>query len=103
MTEGGSGFAPLGLMSSSSNEQVKGLMMKRSDGWKEEEKRVLESLVAPRDEGDEVCLEKRVFYKVISGLHASISIHICDDYLDQTTGLWVRYDPSLYSVFTRAI
>lgn len=24
-----------------------------------------------------------------TGLHASISIHICDDYLDQTTGNWV--------------
>ncbi|KAM6502014.1 hypothetical protein JOM56_001991 [Amanita muscaria] len=35
------------------------------------------------------CLEKRVYYKVISGLHASISTHICKDYLDQTTGEWV--------------
>lgn len=85
--EGGSGFAPLGLMSSSNNEQVKGLMMRR----KEEEKRVLESLVAPRDGGDDVCLEKRVFYKLISGLHASISIHICEDYLDRETGLWVCF------------
>lgn len=34
------------------------------------------------------CLEKRVFYRIISGLHASISIHICDDYLDTATGLW---------------
>lgn len=36
----------------------------------------------------EQCLEKRVFYKIISGLHASISIHICHDYLDQLTGEW---------------
>lgn len=36
----------------------------------------------------EQCLEKRVFYKIISGLHASISIHICHDYLDQMTGEW---------------
>ncbi len=34
------------------------------------------------------CLEKRVFYRVISGMHASISAHICWDYLNQTTGKW---------------
>jgi len=37
-------------------------------------------------EGDEQCLEKRVYYKVISGLHASISTHICHGDLNQTTG-----------------
>ncbi|KAK7053481.1 endoplasmic oxidoreductin-1 [Paramarasmius palmivorus] len=36
----------------------------------------------------EQCLEKRVYYKVISGLHASISTHICMEYLNQTTGEW---------------
>ncbi|KAF9974195.1 hypothetical protein BGZ73_002448 [Actinomortierella ambigua] len=40
-----------------------------------------------QDEED-VCLEKRVFYRMISGLHASISIHICDEYFNQTTGVW---------------
>ncbi|KAJ7647077.1 hypothetical protein FB45DRAFT_892272 [Roridomyces roridus] len=39
------------------------------------------------DEGGQ-CLEKRVYYKVISGLHASISTHICHEYLNQTTGEW---------------
>ena len=34
------------------------------------------------------CLEKRVFYRVISGMHASISTHLCHDYLNQTTGEW---------------
>lgn len=34
------------------------------------------------------CLEKRVFYRVISGMHASISTHLCHDYLNQTTGMW---------------
>lgn len=34
------------------------------------------------------CLEKRVFYRVISGMHASISTHLCYDYLNQTTGEW---------------
>jgi len=34
------------------------------------------------------CLEKRTFYRVISGMHASISTHLCYDYLNQTTGEW---------------
>ena len=37
---------------------------------------------------DDSCLEKRVFYRIISGMHASISTHICIDYLNQTTGSW---------------
>ncbi|OQR77249.1 ERO1 protein beta-like [Tropilaelaps mercedesae] len=28
----------------------------------------------------QMCLEKRVFYRVISGLHASINIHLCAEY-----------------------
>lgn len=34
------------------------------------------------------CLEKRVYYRIISGMHASISTHICHKYLNQTTGVW---------------
>lgn len=37
---------------------------------------------------DDECLEKRVFYRLISGMHASISTHLCWDYLNQTTGQW---------------
>ncbi|KAI8886111.1 endoplasmic reticulum oxidoreductin 1 [Backusella circina FSU 941] len=37
---------------------------------------------------EEVCLEKRVYYRLISGLHSSISIHICDEWFDQETGVW---------------
>jgi ERO1-like protein beta len=37
---------------------------------------------------DSTCLEKRTFYRVISGMHASISTHLCYDYLNQTTGEW---------------
>lgn len=37
---------------------------------------------------DDECLEKRVFHRLISGMHASISTHICNDYLNQTTGDW---------------
>ncbi|KAK1235593.1 endoplasmic oxidoreductin-1 [Marasmius sp. AFHP31] len=46
---------------------------------------------ALREDGsvnNDQCLEKRVYYKVISGLHASISTHICMEYLNQTTGEW---------------
>ncbi|KAH0090926.1 endoplasmic oxidoreductin, partial [Aureobasidium melanogenum] len=39
-------------------------------------------------EFDDECLEKRVFYRVISGMHASISTHLCHDYLNQSTGKW---------------
>ncbi|KAI5366604.1 Putative endoplasmic reticulum oxidoreductin 1, ERO1-like superfamily [Septoria linicola] len=37
---------------------------------------------------EDECLEKRVFYRVISGMHASISTHLCYDYLNQQTGEW---------------
>ncbi|KAI9805427.1 MAG: hypothetical protein M1825_000678 [Sarcosagium campestre] len=39
-------------------------------------------------EPDGECLEKRVFYRVISGMHASISTHLCWDHLDRSTGRW---------------
>lgn len=45
-------------------------------------------IVQDQVEVDDECLEKRVFYRVISGMHASISTHICWDYLNQTTGQW---------------
>ncbi|KAJ3880501.1 hypothetical protein F5051DRAFT_399555 [Lentinula edodes] len=44
------------------------------------------------------CLEKRVYYKVVSGLHASISTHICAEYLNQTTGEW---GPNLHCFVNR--
>ena len=37
---------------------------------------------------DDECLEKRVFYRVVSGMHASITVHLCWDFLNQTTGKW---------------
>ncbi|KAJ3887831.1 endoplasmic reticulum Oxidoreductin 1-domain-containing protein [Lentinula edodes] len=43
---------------------------------------------ATLQDDEEQCLEEKVYNKVISGLHASISTHICLDYLDQTTGEW---------------
>lgn len=40
-------------------------------------------------EFDDGCVEKRVFYRVVSGMHASISIHLCWEWLNQTTGEWM--------------
>jgi ERO1-like protein beta len=37
---------------------------------------------------DDECLEKRVFHRIISGMHASISTHICSEYFNQTTEEW---------------
>ncbi|KAG4302271.1 hypothetical protein PCANB_001474 [Pneumocystis canis] len=37
---------------------------------------------------ESTCLEKRAFYRIISGMHASISTHLCKEYLNKTTGLW---------------
>ncbi|KAL2135505.1 hypothetical protein VTI74DRAFT_8236 [Chaetomium olivicolor] len=39
-------------------------------------------------ENEDECLEKRVFYRIISGMHASISTHLCWDFLNRTTGQW---------------
>ena len=55
------------------------------------------------------CLEKRVFYRVISGLHASINVHLSAEYLlqgspfDVASGVWGpnaaefqrRFDPEM--------
>ncbi|KAJ3253562.1 hypothetical protein HK103_000470 [Boothiomyces macroporosus] len=38
----------------------------------------------------DTCLEKQTFFKLISGLHTSISLHICNEWLDRTTGNWVK-------------
>ncbi|KAL8280820.1 hypothetical protein RQP46_006824 [Phenoliferia psychrophenolica] len=93
-SEGGSGFAP--LSSFGGTGPLSGGL--NAGAFGENEKKLFGSLAGPRDGGDEVCLEKRVFYRLISGLHASISIHICDDYLDQTTGQWA---PNLQCFITR--
>ena len=38
---------------------------------------------------ESLCVEKRAFYKVVSGLHTSISIHLCYEHLNKDTGVWV--------------
>ena len=30
-----------------------------------------------------MCLEKRAFYRIVSGLHSSVSIHLCANYPDK--------------------
>jgi len=50
---------------------------------------VLKSHAGPTTiQPDDTCLEKRVFHRIISGMHASISTHICYEYLNQSTGIW---------------
>jgi len=39
---------------------------------------------------DDECLEQRAFYRIISGMHASISTHLCWEYFNQTTGSWFK-------------
>ncbi|ROW14218.1 hypothetical protein VPNG_04273 [Cytospora leucostoma] len=39
-------------------------------------------------EVEDECVEKRVFYRVVSGMHTSISTHLCWDWMNQTTGQW---------------
>jgi hypothetical protein len=50
-----------------------------------EQKKLSDALVPQ----DDVCLERRAFYKVISGLHSSISVHLCEGWLNKTTNEWV--------------
>nr|CAG4643815.1 EOG090X03A4 [Lepidurus arcticus] len=62
----------------------------------------------------DLCLEKRVFYRAVSGLHTSINIHLCAEYLHlqegaqllgPSSGIWApnvdefrkRFDPALTS------
>ncbi|KQJ84105.1 hypothetical protein BRADI_5g18740v3 [Brachypodium distachyon] len=46
---------------------------------------------------EDMCQEKKALYKLISGLHSSISVHIAYDYLlDKSTDLWGHNLPLLY-------
>ncbi|KAK6205414.1 uncharacterized protein RJT21DRAFT_15694 [Scheffersomyces amazonensis] len=38
------------------------------------------------DAEPEQCIEKNVFYRIVSGLHASIAVHLSNEYLDAETG-----------------
>jgi len=39
----------------------------------------------------EVCTEKRVFYRLISGMHASIGAHLSGRFFDRSTHTWVSF------------
>jgi ERO1-like protein beta len=41
-------------------------------------------------EFDDECVEKRVFYRLVSGMHASISTHLCWEWFNQTSGEWAH-------------
>ncbi|KAI5296603.1 endoplasmic oxidoreductin-1, partial [Ascosphaera acerosa] len=38
---------------------------------------------------DDGCYEKRVFHRLVSGMHASISAHLCWEFFDQKAGEWL--------------
>lgn len=40
----------------------------------------------PGEEGS--CIEQRLFYRLVSGMHSSVSTHLCYSYLNTTTGVW---------------
>ncbi|KAI9504299.1 hypothetical protein BX070DRAFT_190414 [Coemansia spiralis] len=46
----------------------------------------------------DVPLEYRMFYRIVSGLHASISTHICSDYFNATADRW---EPNLSCFISR--
>ena len=59
------------------------------------------NVLSAEEEEAKTCLEQRAYYKIISGMHASISTHICHDDFNQTTGEWVR--TILHSVLTHPL
>lgn len=53
----------------------------------------------PNNEDTELCYEKKIFFKLISGMHTSISLHLCKEYLDPVSKVWVR----LYFTMERSV
>ena len=53
-----------------------------------QKKKIYSFLLWYADPAEELCQEEKILYKLISGLHSSISIHIASDYLlDEATNL----------------
>ncbi|KAK7304600.1 hypothetical protein VNO77_42483 [Canavalia gladiata] len=66
------------------------------DGWTEIDNPWTNDDEADNDPSQELCLEEKIWYKLISGLHPSISIHIAADYLlDEATNLRAREEKIL--------
>ena len=84
--EGPGGLSPLGALSGLQGQAAHGLKSVFQEHGRQQALRT----GGPEDqlEFEDECLEKRVFYRVISGMHASISTHLCHDYLNQSTGKW---------------
>lgn len=40
------------------------------------------------NKNQDMCIEQRLFYRLVSGMHASVSTHLCYSYLDKVTGEW---------------
>ncbi|KAI0998996.1 Endoplasmic reticulum oxidoreductin-1 [Podosphaera aphanis] len=60
----------------------------RQQAFEDQQKHLLQHTVSSGSGIEDECLEKRVFYRIVSGMHTSISAHICAEYLNQTTGTW---------------
>ncbi|KAF7871469.1 hypothetical protein EAF04_003576 [Stromatinia cepivora] len=85
------GHSPLSLKEPAANELKTVLKQHGRQHILEEQREHSPNLPFVAETGFELedeCLEKRVFYRVISGMHTSISTHLCYEYLNQTTGLW---------------
>lgn len=48
----------------------------------------------PNELLDNMCLEQRVFYRLISGLHTSINVHLCAKYLQSENNAFGLVSPS---------
>ncbi|ORY87709.1 endoplasmic reticulum oxidoreductin 1, partial [Protomyces lactucae-debilis] len=59
-----------------------------ASGSEQEFSNLLQDPVLSEHGIQDTCIEKRIFYRIISGMHASISAHICASYLDQLSGAW---------------
>ncbi|KAK6132564.1 hypothetical protein DH2020_033666 [Rehmannia glutinosa] len=66
-------------------------------GWVEVDNPWTQDDETDNNTSGKICQEKRVLYKLISGLHSSISIHIAADYLlDEAKNLWGRNPELMY-------
>ena len=81
------GASHLGPFGPAANE-LKSVMEERRKHQALEESQNMWEVTQTSLEPEDECLEKRVFYRIISGMHTSISTHICWEYLNQTSGEW---------------
>ncbi|THG96924.1 hypothetical protein EW145_g7695 [Phellinidium pouzarii] len=75
-TENCFGISELNHLSESNPEPISAVDLSTND------------LLQSNADSSEQCLEKRVYYKIISGLHTSISTHLCHEWFNQTSGEW---------------